>query len=171
MSDATIREIAKLAELLRDQQALVSRLEDELAAAKALALRYEREDIPNAMLEAGVTELRLDDGSRISVTEDCSARITDATRNAAISWLVDNGFGGIVKTEVAVQLPRGEREAAAAIHAELVKTYPEAQLKETVHPSTLKAFVKEQLEKGAPVPFDLFNVHTFNKAVLRKGDK
>ena len=38
--------------------------------------------------------------------------------------------------------------------------------KEKVEPMTLKAFVREQVEKGKELPFDLFGVYIANKAKL-----
>jgi hypothetical protein len=38
----------------------------------------------------------------------------------------------------------------------------------TIHPSTLKAFVKEQMQEGNQLPFEIFNITPFTKAVIRK---
>jgi hypothetical protein len=40
--------------------------------------------------------------------------------------------------------------------------------KQWVEPMTLKAFVKEQVEKGAPLPMDLFGVYIGKKAKVRR---
>ena len=39
--------------------------------------------------------------------------------------------------------------------------------KEKVEPMTLKAFAKEQVEKGKELPFDLFGIYIANKAKLK----
>jgi hypothetical protein len=39
---------------------------------------------------------------------------------------------------------------------------------ETVHPSTLKAFVKEQLAVGTAVPFDLFGIYPYSRAIIKE---
>ena len=41
--------------------------------------------------------------------------------------------------------------------------------KKEVHPQTLKAFVKEQLQKGQAVPMDLFGVFTGHRATIKRG--
>jgi len=40
----------------------------------------------------------------------------------------------------------------------------------SIHPSTLKAFFKEQLDKGNPaeIPLDLFGVHVLNEIKIRR---
>ena len=39
--------------------------------------------------------------------------------------------------------------------------------KQKVEPMTLKAFAKEQVEKGKELPFDLFGIYIANKAKLK----
>lgn len=161
--------IVKLAELLVVQQAAYEALEQQTKDAKAALLRTQREDLPTLMAEAGLQELKLSDGSVVRVQEDCDARISEATRAPAMQWLDSNGFGGLIKTRIALSLGRGQREEAVALRDSIAKTHPEVELKEEVHPQTLKAFVKEQLSHGAPVPMDLFNVHPYSKATIKKG--
>jgi hypothetical protein len=164
-----LKRIVVLANLLSEQQALVERLEEELKTAKAALLVTEREDLPTLMTELGLQEIKLDDGSIVKVVEDCSCGITEATRDRALRWLLDNDFGGLIKTQVAVAFGRGDHDAATKVFKALTKRYPDAALlKEEVHPSTLKSFVKEQLAAGSPIPMDLFNVHPYNKATLKR---
>lgn len=40
---------------------------------------------------------------------------------------------------------------------------------ETINSSTLKAFVKEQVNEGNDLPFDLINIHAFEQVTLTKG--
>ena len=44
----------------------------------------------------------------------------------------------------------------------------EAMIQETLNSSTLKAWVKEQLEQGAEVPTDYLNLHSFDMVTLTK---
>lgn len=165
MSD--LQRIVKLAELLVEQTTQVNNLTALLATAKTALLKTEREDLPMLMSEVGLTEVKLEDGRKIAVVEDCSCGMTDATRNEGIGWLIGHGFGGLVKTSVAVTFGRGERETAEEVGKELREKFDDVAVIATVHPSTLKAFVKEQLAAGAEVPMDLFNVYPYSKAVLR----
>ena len=41
--------------------------------------------------------------------------------------------------------------------------------KEQVHPQTLKAFVREQVESGKPFPLELFGAFLGQKATIKKG--
>lgn len=166
MSD--LKRIVKLGELLAKQKATVEELEGELKAAKAAMLRTEREDLPQLMVEVGLTEVRLEDGTLVRLEEDCDTRITDRTRDRALTWLLQNGFGGLIKTEVAVRFGRGEHDRAVEASDMLAQNYDAVETRETVHHSTLKAFVKEQMASGNAIPMDLFNVHPYQKATIKR---
>ena len=40
--------------------------------------------------------------------------------------------------------------------------------KKAVHPSTLKAFVKEQIERGKSLPLDILGVYVGQKSEIRR---
>lgn len=162
MSELT--RLVGLAELLVKQKSKVADLEDQLKAAKADAFRTEREDLPELMSEVGMSEFVLEDGSKVSVKEEVDASITEAKRDAAVAWLVDNGFGGLIKTTVTASFAKGDREAAVELAERMSQDGIIAELKEVVHPATLKSFVKEQLTNGEEIPFDTFSIRPYNIA-------
>lgn len=161
--------IVSLAELLVQQQSEVDRLDAQLKEAKQRLMRTEREDLPDLMSEAGLTEIQLEDGSRVTIKEEVDAKITDKTRSQALKWLLDNGFGGLIKTQVELAFGRGDHDTATAVRDRLAADYDGVELKEEVHHSTLKAFVKERMAAGDKIPMDLFNVYPYNKAIIKKG--
>lgn len=168
MSDLT--RIIKLAELLVQQQKEVKESEERLKSAKAAAMRTEREDLPTLMAEIGLAEITLSDGSKVIIKEDCDAKLTEATRERALAWLASNNYGGLIKTSVSLIFPRGARELAVKVRDELCGQYANdaaVDMKEDVHHSTLKAFVKERMASGEQVPMDLFNVYPYSKAVIK----
>lgn len=161
--------IVSLAELLVEQQSEVDQLDAKLKEAKQRLQRTEREDLPDLMAEAGLTEIKLEDGSRVTIKEEVDAKITDKTRPQALKWLLENGFGGLIKTQVALAFGRGDHDAATTVRDQLSEEYDGVELKEEVHHSTLKAFVKERMAAGDKIPMDLFNVYPYNKAIIKKG--
>ena len=166
-----LQRIVKLAEELRTQQAHVAELESQLAQSKVDVRRLEQEDLPLLMTELGLSQIKLADGAQVTVVADCTAGLTEATRASALAWLMEHGFAGLIKTEVTCAFGRGEHDAASTLANELAARALNPALEETVHPQTLKAFVKEQLAVGAPVPLDLFNVYTFTRAVIKAAPK
>jgi hypothetical protein len=166
MSD--LKRVVELSELLVRQQSRVDALKEELAAANADLVRTQQEDLPTLMLELGLTEIKLDDGRKVTVTEDCSCSITEKTRAAAMRWLRANKFDGIIKTQVTTAFGKGEAERAEKLTAQLREEGYDADCKDTVHPQTLKSFVKERMKASQPLPMDLFNVHPYHKATIKR---
>jgi hypothetical protein len=117
--------------------------------------------------------MTLTNGLKVQVEELVSCAITAEKRAEAHEWLRQHGFGGLIKILVEVPFAKGEEERAAALYAELAdKDYP-VEAEETVHPQTLKAFVREQLGEGAPLPLELFGIHPYSRAKISaaKGKK
>ena len=77
------------------------------------------------------------------------------------------GFGDLIKNTVTTTFNRGQDNQVA----ELVKVCEQFGFKylqkQKVEPMTLKAFAKEQVEKGKELPFDLFGIYIANKAKLK----
>jgi len=161
-----IDRVTALAGLLIGTAARIERIEAELAAARADYLRVEREDLPELMREVGLSHLTLTNGVEVIVSEEVTASITEERRAAAHAWLREHNFGGLIKTLVTVPFGRGEEEDARRLASRIAEEH-EVALTETVHPQTLKAFVKEQVEDGKPLPFDLFGVHPFSRAKIK----
>lgn len=158
----SLERIVQLANLMVQQRQEVERLKGQLQTAEQDLRRLETEDLPELMREIGMQSVRLADGSTIEVVDEVECAITDAKRAAAHAWLSEHGFGGLIKTEVVVGFGRGEHEAAVAC-AESVG----GELKERVHPATLKSFIKEQMAAGTAIPFDLFGVYPYAKAKFK----
>lgn len=163
-----LKRIVTLAELLVKANQEVKEKDAALKAAKAAALRLEREDLPTLMSELGLTEIKLEDGSTVQIKEDVDARITEVNRPAALRWLLDNNYGGLIKTNVAIAFNRGEHDEALGARDLLAETYEGVELKEEVHSSTLKSFVRERLTAGENIPFDLFGIHPYSKAIIKR---
>lgn len=166
MSDALER-IARLSRLLIEQQAAVGAAEAALALAKDALRRTEEEDLPQLMREYDLSEVKLTDGSKVVVNDDLRCGISAERRAAAVAWLDANGHGGIVKTRLTFEFGSEERtEALSAAQAAADVLNRDASLDEAVHPSTLKAFLKELAAQGAmnDEVREMFGVQQFSRA-------
>lgn len=118
-------------------------------------------EIPSAMQEAGgITSIEVS-GTKVIVKPFYSARITEDTRAGALDWLRAEGHEGLIKHEFTANLGRGPEAATARemLEQSCQEDGLAYKVSETVHPQTLSAFVREQTEKGTPVPSDLFNIY------------
>ncbi len=172
MSEALAR-VAALSRILIEREARVSTLEAELSQAKRDVLKTKREDLPELLREFGLSEIKLTDGSKVTIKEDVEARITEENKERALAWLVEHEASGLIKTNVDVKFNRGDRAAAIALAQQLSRTFDSVEVAESVHPQTLKAFVREQMAAGRAVPFDLFSISPFSFAsvTLPKSEK
>lgn len=165
MSNDALSRIAAMVSLMADAAERVEQLKQQLQQAKDDHRRIEQEDLPDLLREFGVSEIKLADGTAVKITEEIDCAITEERRPLAHAWLVDNGFGGLIKTEVTLSFSKDENEEAQRVVAELGEITDAAPVvDERIHPATLKSFIKERLEAGTAVPFDLFGVHPFSKA-------
>jgi hypothetical protein len=159
MSD--LQRVVQLAELLLKLRENVERLEGELDTAKKDMRRVEQEDLPDLMQELGLQTFKLTTGETIEIKQDVECGISEDRRARAHGWLTENGFGGLIKTEVVAKFGRDQHEEAVACAEQIG-----GEMVERVHPSTLKSFVKEQMEAGRAIPFDLFAIHPFNRVKI-----
>jgi len=164
----SLDQMMQLARAMVDADQGVVDAETALAAAKEKARQLHEESVPSAMQELGVEKMTLDTGETLKVSQEVYASIPNENKRNAHDWLNTNGFGGLIKLEVAVNYGKGEQEVALALFKELHERGLQADLAEFVHASTLKAFLKEQIAKGAQVPLDLFGARAVFCAKITK---
>jgi hypothetical protein len=172
LSQVDNNDLKQVAALVRQQLILENRVEDltaELKKAQQDLAHVSGEALPAALAEHGLTELKMADGSKVTVATVISANISKERSEAAHQWLRDNGFGDLIKNTVAVTFGKGEDEKAVELVKELDSEGFNVDQKEAVHPSTLKAFCKEQIEKGTGVPSELFGIFIGQKTTIKKG--
>ena len=169
VTDGNLRAVA---DLVRQQLALERRVEDleaDLKRAQQDLVKVSQELLPEAMLEHGLSELKMDDGSRVTVSQFIQAHISKEHQQQAFDWLRHNEFDDLIKNVVSLEFGKGEDERAQDVMDKLSDEGFDPVNKQSVHPSTLKAFVKELIEKGAEIPSDLFGIFIGKKAVIKKG--
>lgn len=151
-------------------QKQLATLENQVAMTKEALRRVVEQDLPEAMDEVGMTDFTLDDGSKIKVKPFYSASIPEDRKDEAFDWLKEHDFDGMIKADVTVKFGKGEFEIAQSF-LQFIRGFNEKSVdpdyKEHVHWQTLRAFVKEQIEGGHPLPLDMFGVFVGRKAELK----
>ena len=163
-----IQSLADQVERLEKMNKEIEETEESLKEQKKQKDHVSMEVIPTLMSEMGLAELKLIDGSMVTVKPNYSASITVANREAAFNWLRNNGLGDIIKNEISVSFGRNE-DNKAADYASLAQErgyQPTQKLK--VEPMTLKALVRERIEAGKEMPTELFNVFVGNKTTIKR---
>ena len=163
-----IQSLADQVERLEKMNREIEETEESLKEQKKQKDHVSMEVIPTLMSEMGLAELKLIDGSMVTVKPNYSASITVANREAAFNWLRNNGLGDIIKNEISVSFGRNE-DNKAADYASLAQErgyQPTQKLK--VEPMTLKALVRERIEAGKEMPTELFNVFVGNQTTIKR---
>jgi len=167
LDNAGLDTVAGLARKIKQQQDKVERLDRELKDEKQALLKLTDEDLPSTMADLGLSKFSLDDGSTVEVKPTYGASILVKDRPAAYDWLRENGFDDIIKNVISCQFGRGEDDQASAFHAFASQQGYPADQNESIHASTLKAFVKERIETGEDFPHTLFGAYVGQRAVIK----
>lgn len=159
-SDEGLRTVAALAARLVWLEREIEEDEDALKTKRAELHRVRTSDLPDAMAEIGLSEFKLADGSAVTVGPFVSASVSyeNPDRAKALSWIVEQGDGAIIKHTVAVPFDRDSDADVARLKALLREHGFDERIAETetVHASTLKAYIKDKVAQGVAVPLELF---------------
>jgi hypothetical protein len=167
-TDDKLEGIAKLVQQQIELENAVEGQEQHLRDLKKVLLELQTRTIPDAMTEIGLSEVKTSDGYKLIIKAFVSAKIPKDNLEEAHEWLRDNEFGDIIKHIVSVDVGKDAESAVKAVTAlsalGLIPTD-----RESVHSSTLKAWLREQVEAGTSVPLELFGAFLGQKSTIKKG--
>lgn len=166
-SNESIKQIAVLAARQVDLGTQIEEMKKVLENLEQDLKQVAEVDLPAAMFEAGISSFTLENGTKVTTKEDIYASIPKGKESEAFTWLGDNGFGGIIKHVVSASFGKEEDSRAQEFIKAAKELGLEPEDKRAVHPSTLKAFIKEQLQQGTNLPLDLFGAFQIKKAVIK----
>tara|TARA_R110001592_G_scaffold66126_2_gene202860 strand:- start:4468 stop:5043 length:576 start_codon:yes stop_codon:yes gene_type:complete len=171
LGDDKLSSVSQLAEKLRLQADLVEGLEESLKNAKQTLHKLRDDTLPTALQELGLTGLTLQDGSKVTLRLTYGGHIAEDNRKEAHQWLRDNEYDDIIKNTVSCQFGRGEDQEAATFYEDLTRQGLVANQKTEVHAQTLKAWVRERVEKGQSFPMELFGAFVGQRAEIKRSKK
>ena len=163
-----IKSISDKCNQLNELQSQLKEKEESISLLKHKIRDMEERIIPEMMQQAGVSLLKLKDGSTVEVKPFYAAKIPESRNDEAFNWLRDNGHGDMIKNILTANIDEGKDNQVGALIELCEKLDFSYAQKQKVEPMTLKAFVKEQVEKGKEVPFDMFGVYIANKTKITK---
>jgi len=167
VSDDQVTGIAALARRAKTLEKEITEIEETLNERAEQYRKLTEQTIPEAMAETGMKKFVMEDGSMIDIKPYYGASIPKARQAEAYQWLRDHGFDDIIKNTISVRFGRGEDELSVRLLNLLgTQGYP-AEQAQKVEPQTLKAWVKERVEKGEVVDTELFGVFIGQKAVIK----
>jgi len=162
-SNTALQAVAKKAREARDQEQIIEDLEERLKKHKADLRAIYEVDLPELFDQAQITKLSIPAQGNmpavdLSLTPYYSATIQaswpDDKRQSAFQALTELGHEDLIKTELTITVPREDRQVVTALITAVKQFISTAQIsvKESVNHMTLRAWLKEQYERGNPLP-------------------
>ena len=151
---------AKVAEA-RDLEATKADLEQRRKDANIALQKLYFKELPDMFDELGIPEIALaPEGNHPGVKAkakpyyraNIAADWPDEKRKAAFEWLVGNGDGDLIKTEVVTAFPRGAYELAVSYAEQARANGLTVAVKESIPHATLTSWLKESIEKHGVMP-------------------
>lgn len=163
----TARSLSQLVRNLRRLEAEIEDAEQHLKHLKQERHKLSVENIPALMDEMGVERVDVD-GVTVVRKLVVHASIPAERKEEAFSWLRENGLDDIIKNDVTLTFGKGEDNVAGHVVGLLEERGFHPETRTHIHPSTLKAFVKERFTDGKPIDLDLFGAFIANAAEIKR---
>lgn len=168
--DVTV--IRKKAVELRDQYLNKMEIEEQLKRVNGKITEIERNELPEMFTRAGISGLDVEaidnhPAFRAELGTVYTAKIPDGKHEEAYQWFEEQGFGDLVKATIIILFGMQEHEKRLAVMELLNDHSIEYSVNESVHHSTLKAFVKREIQAGHIVPRDLLGVFIFDEVKIK----
>jgi hypothetical protein len=172
LQDNDLDSLSKLIQRQLDLDVEIENIEETLKEIKREREVLSGETIPLKMQELGIDETTMKDGSKVTVKEAFHCKIPLEKIEEAHDYLRNNNLGDIIKNKVATSFGTGEDNMAGDLVGYIESTYGiTPEVKESVHPSTLKATLKKRHEEGLTDPDDLFGIFIRPETKITKGKK
>lgn len=148
----------------------LAELEEQLKETKKQLDFVRQVELPNALAEIGLSSITLTNGAKIEVKQKYYASIPADFKKDAFAWLTAHGYDSIIKNVVKCEFGKGENDSAREAMQELTSLGLRPVQDMSVHPMTLKSFVKDLFERGEEFPLETFGAGTVteSKVVLPK---
>ena len=159
-----------LSSLVKDLDQLtmdINEKEEELKSLKLQKHLMSTEQIPAMMDEMGVQRLDVENLS-VSLKPLINASIPPTRREEAYQWLRENDLDDIIKNDVILSFGKGEDNIAGDIMYDLEQRGMHPEKKTHIHSMTLRAFIRERVEKGLPIDLDLFGAYVARIADIKR---
>tara|TARA_R110000824_G_scaffold363452_2_gene551435 strand:- start:897 stop:1460 length:564 start_codon:yes stop_codon:yes gene_type:complete len=148
--------LGALCQDLVDAEAEVEVTKKLLLEQQEKVLDIKRVQIPEWMADKNLSQLKLNDGSSITVENFYGISIPppkDLDKRAeAYQWLRDNNLGDLIKNEISARFGRNEDGKAVEFSKLATANGYEVEQALSVASATLKATLKELHTKGAALP-------------------
>ena len=164
------KQLSGLVRRLNEKQEQIDETEKYLKELKAEKQRIAFEHIPMLMDEMAIERIDVD-GLTDKLKPFVSASIPADRKQDAFNWLREHGLDDIIKNDIIVSFGRGQDNKAGDMMYDLEQKGFHPEQKTHIHSMTLKAFVRERVEKGLPIDLDMFGAFVARTAEVKRNSK
>lgn len=172
-SGNVLSQVSAKAKEWQERKDRIKELEDELKDAKKKFNKVSQEEIPELLLQSGLSSVALDSGEKVTIKEDVSASVKDMP--GFYRFLVERGDEAIVKTNLQFGKIPGEVLTKIQNHiAETFELFPDVN--QGVHYQTLQKYIRELCGIGggsdaemslAELDEEMVSVFTYYKTTVK----
>lgn len=167
INDDELRIVATLAKRQVEIEREIVATELRLEKLKKALFRVQCIDLPSALAEFSLDEIKLTEGAFIVVKKHYFASIPKEKEAEAFSWLEKHSLDSVIKNVVKCEFGKGENDKATLAMEQLSELGFQPEQKRAVHPMTLKSVVKDLFERGVEFPIPVFGAGVVNKATVQ----
>lgn len=180
---ADLEKIAKMADRVAELDVLLGEEDDYIKTLKEEKNRIESISLPEAMMSCGMKEFKTHAGASVKIVDFVEVNLPAAGAidkakgddkveleerlKEGLKFIDEHGGSSIIKSVVLVDFERGQSKAKQTFFDALIEKGYAAISADTVHPQTLKAWVKEKISNGVPVPAEPFKLYCGSRAEVK----
>jgi uncharacterized coiled-coil DUF342 family protein len=168
-SKEVLARIADRAKYAADVERQISEIEEALKSLKSELHTIRTKELPDILSEAGFSEFKLEDGTKISIDDFVSGSLPkdEARRAVAIQALEDIGGGDLMRDDLSVTFEKSQHNEALDLKASLEGKGYDVKFGSNVHASTLQAFIREKLRNGEEVDYEKIGIYVGRIAKIK----
>jgi len=170
--EVNLSEIRDKAKELRDHYLEKTYLEEQLKALGSKIQHVERHELIDMFDNAGISSITVDaDGNHPPFIAKRATvyggKIPEERRIEALNWFESAGHGDLVKSVITIQYGMHEHAERLRVMKLLSDNHVEYYTNESVHHSTLKAFIRTEIQQGHIIPMDLLGGYMFDEVKIK----
>jgi hypothetical protein len=171
-TESQLSTISAWANKALDLQSQIETVEAHLKELNKELAQIEEIDLPRAIMSAGMSEFKLTDGGKITISDVIQGSLSkdEKQREYTLQWFIDNGGQENIKDHFEIDFTKGQHSYAKAFRELLQERQIHFDEFESIHHMTLKAFLHEKIResKGQKMPpFDNMGLRFFKKATVK----
>lgn len=166
-SEDQLAAIVQLAERQLELQEEVNQIELQLKKKAEELKNISQNILPDAMENAGISELKLSNGAKLSLKKDMSIAVPKSRMEDICEWLREQKHDSLILHQLVTEIPKGKDDLAAKAIKLLAPLKLMIQDTENVNSTSLKALLKDLRAKGSDVDLGFFGAYEYKKAEIK----